>query len=89
MREVGGGAGLVLELPVEVGAVGLVFAQDLDGDVAAQQGIAAAVDEGHAAGAETLEELVALVEQAAFVGGHREDYNGDGEGSCQAGSGQR
>ncbi len=67
VAKVGRGARLMLELQVEVGVAGLVIAQDLDGHVAVEQGIAPAVNDGHAARTIAFEQLVTVIEQAAFV----------------------
>ena len=67
MGEVGRRPCFVLELAVEVRAVRLVFAQDLDGHVAVQQRVAGPVDQRHAAGTESLQQLVALVQAVGLL----------------------
>ena len=56
--EGGDGAGLELEALEAVGVGGDVVVEDLEGDVAAEAGVAGAVDLAHAAGPEQLDDLV-------------------------------
>ena len=76
--QVGGGAGFVLELAIEVRVMGLILPQDFDGHVSVEQRVAGTVDERHPARAEAFQQLVATVEDPTLFGlRHRGHYNGD------------
>ncbi len=69
--QVGGGGGLLLEALGEVGVGGVLGQHDLHGDQTAQHVVLRAVHLGHAADADALGYLVAVVEHpACHVSGH-------------------
>ena len=67
MAEHGDGMRLGLELRLELRVGEDLFAQHLDGDVAVEPVVERFIDNGHAAGADDLEKLVAVIQQLADI----------------------
>ncbi len=66
MLQAGGGIGFLAEATQKIFVVGEAFMQHLYGDDPAEQQILAAVDDGHAAAADAVEELITAVEHPLF-----------------------
>ena len=67
VAEHGDGLRLGLELRLELGIGENLLAQHLDGDIAVETVIERFIDNGHAAGADDLEKLVAVIQQLADI----------------------